>query len=90
MDTVTSSTSAPTWQVVKGLVTYADFAKLMKKRNYSIDDLVDLFRGKIEDNRDWFTRVLKHDHEHKDVVIPYRSVLKFYYQEKQSETLKKA
>jgi hypothetical protein len=90
MQESTSSQSAMTWKTIAGLATYADFAKLMKKRGYGIDELVDLFRGKLEDTRDFFRRVIEHDYEHRDVVIPYRSVLKFYYQEKQSETLKKA
>ena len=77
------------WKVLAGLVTHADFAGLMKKRHYGIDDLVDLFRGKIEDPRAFFTSVLQYDHEHRGVVIPYRSVIKFYYQEKKSESMKK-
>lgn len=71
-------------------ITFGDFAKLMLKRKRSVDDLVDIFRGKIEDNRDFFERVIScqarnpETGRHEDrsgVVIPYRSVIEFYRME---------
>jgi hypothetical protein len=60
-------------------ITFKDFSKLMVKRKLSVDDLVDLFRGKIEDPRDSFERVLSCKYKHEDrssSVIPYRSVVR--------------
>jgi len=56
----------------------------MAKRRRGVDDLVDLFRGKIEDPRDFFERVLTCKYKHEDrssSVIPYRSVIEFYLKE---------
>jgi hypothetical protein len=51
----------------------------------TVDDLVDLFRGKIEDPREFFERVMScksklngRYEDRTDVVIPYRSVIEFY------------
>lgn len=69
---------------MKGEITFKDFAKVMKERKRTIDDLVDLFRGKIEDPREFFERVISCKWKGEDrswVVIPYRSVIEFYYQE---------
>jgi Arc/MetJ-type ribon-helix-helix transcriptional regulator len=71
-------------------VTFKEFAQLMVKRSRSVDDLVDLFRGKLEDSRNFFERVMScrwrnpetgRYEDRSDVVIPYRSVLEFYLQE---------
>jgi hypothetical protein len=71
-------------------VTYRDFAKLMIKRKRTVDDLVDIFHGKLDENRSFFERVMSCQwrnpdtgrHEDRgDVVIPYRSVLQFYFKE---------
>lgn len=70
-------------------VTFSMFRSLMAKRHYNVDDLVDLFRGKIEGTRDFFTRVMAPGVAHANVVIPYRSVLEWYYQEDLSEMRKK-
>jgi hypothetical protein len=32
-------------------VTFTDFAKLLLKRKRTVDDLVDIFRGKLDDSR---------------------------------------
>jgi hypothetical protein len=37
-------------------VTFRDFQKLMSKR--AVDDLVDIFRGKLDDSRNFFERVM--------------------------------
>ena len=65
-------------------VTFKDFAKLMQKRRRTLEDLVGMFRGKIEDPREFFVRVLSCKYKHEDrsfSVIPYGSVIAFYYQE---------
>ena len=71
-------------------ITFKDFQKLMLKRKRSVDDLVDLFRGKLEDSRSFFERVMSCQwrnpddgrfEDRGDVVIPYRSVIKFYAEE---------
>ena len=44
----------------------------------------DLFRGKIEDPREFFERVMSgrwHDEDRSGVVIPYRCVIEFYQRE---------
>jgi hypothetical protein len=65
-------------------VTFRDFRELMDRRNHDVDGLVDLFRGKIEDPREFFERVMScryHGEDRGDVVIPYKSVIDFYEQE---------
>jgi hypothetical protein len=39
-------------------VTFRDFQKLMSKRRRTVNDLVDIFRGKLEDSRSFFERVM--------------------------------
>ena len=70
------------------LVTFREFRELMERRNHSVDELVDMFRGKIEDPREFFERVMScrvkiggRYEDRSDCVIPYRSVLEFYRQE---------
>lgn len=60
----------------------------MKNRSHDVDDLVDLFRGKIEEPREFFDRVMSCQarvngrlEDRSQVVIPYRSVIEFYRQE---------
>lgn len=71
-------------------ITFKEFASLMAKRGRSVDDLVDLFRGKLEDTRSFFERVLACQWRNPetgrfdargDVVIPFESVIAFYLQE---------
>jgi hypothetical protein len=66
-------------------ITFEAFRALMEKRKRTVDDLVDLFRGKIEDPREFFERVMSckaklngRYEDRSDVVIPYRSVIEFY------------
>jgi len=66
------------------LITYREFRDLMAKRRRTVDDLVDLFRGKIEEPREYFERVLScryHGEDRSGVVIPYKSVIQFYRSE---------
>jgi hypothetical protein len=71
-------------------VTFKDFQKLMARRKRTVDDLVDIFHGKLEENRTFFERVMSCQWRNPDtgryedrstVVIPYRSVIEFYLKE---------
>jgi len=71
-------------------VTFKDFQKLMVKRRRTVDDLVDIFRGKLDDSRSFFERVMSCQRRNPDtgrfedrgdVVIPYKSVIEFYLKE---------
>jgi hypothetical protein len=71
-------------------ITFREFAELMAKRRRTVDDLVDLFRGKLEDSRSFFERVMSCQWRNPEtgryedrggVVIPYRSVIEFYRRE---------
>jgi hypothetical protein len=71
-------------------ITFRDFQKLMLKRKRSVDDLVDIFRGKLDDSRAFFERVMSCQwrnpdtgryEDRSDVVIPYKSVIEFYLKE---------
>ncbi len=71
-------------------VTFKDFRNLMLKRKRTVDDLVDIFHGQLDENRSFFDRVFSCQwrnpdtgrfEDRSDVVIPYRSVLKFYFEE---------
>src|SRR5437867_1143514 len=71
-------------------VTFRDFQKLMLKRKRTIDDLVDIFHGKLEENRSFFERVMTCQwrspetgryEDRSAVVIPFRSVIEFYLKE---------
>ena len=74
-------------------VTLKDFQKLiMVKRRRTVDDLVDIFRGKLEDSRSFFERAMSCQwrnpdtgrlEDRSDVVIPYKSVIEFYLKETQ-------
>jgi hypothetical protein len=71
-------------------ITFKDFQKLMLKRKRTVDDLVDIFRGKLDDSRGFFERVMSCQwrnpdtgryEDRSDVVIPYKSVIEFYQKE---------
>ena len=65
-------------------VTFKDFAAIAKKRGHSPESLAELFRGKIEEPREVFERVMACRYKGEDrsgVVIPYRSVIEFYQAE---------
>jgi hypothetical protein len=70
--------------------TFKDFQKLMIKRRRTVDDLVDIFRGRLDDSRSFFERVMSCQwrnpdtgrfEDRSDVVIPYKSVIEFYLKE---------
>jgi hypothetical protein len=71
-------------------VTFKEFQKLMAKRRRTVDDLVDIFRGKLDDSRSFFERVMSCQYRNPDtgryedrcdVMIPYKSVIEFYLKE---------
>jgi hypothetical protein len=72
-------------------IMFKDFQKLMLKRRRTVDDLVDIFRGKLDDSRVFFERVMSchwrnsengRYEDRSDVVIPYRSVIEYYLKER--------
>jgi hypothetical protein len=73
-------------------VTFKDFQRVTVKRKRSVDDLVDIFRGQLDDSRSFFERVMSCQwrnpdtgrfEDRGDVVIPYKSVIEFYLKETQ-------
>jgi hypothetical protein len=80
----------PKEQTTMTEVTFKDFQKLMVKRRRTVDDLVDIFRGKLDDSRSFLERVMSCQwrnpdtgrfEDRSDVVIPYKSVIEFYLKE---------
>ena len=57
-------------------VTAQAFREVMERRGYAVDDLVPLFKGKIEDPRVFFTTIF--DRRHGELVIPFKA---FYAKE---------
>lgn len=39
-------------------MTFKDFQKLMAKRRRTVDDLVEIFHGKLDENRTFFERAM--------------------------------
>ncbi len=71
-------------RIVRGGVTFKDFAVLAKRRGWTPEFLAEEFRGKIEEPSEFFHRVLSCKYKGEDrswVVIPYLSVLEFYNRE---------
>lgn len=65
-------------------ITFKDFAAVAKRRGHSAESLAEIFRGKIEEPRDFFERVMAgkwKGEDRSDVVIPYRGVIEFYQSE---------
>jgi hypothetical protein len=67
-------------------ISFKDFAALANKRGHTAESLADIFRGKIEEPREFFERVMTCKWKHEDrsgCVIPYRSAIEFYLKETQ-------
>jgi hypothetical protein len=65
-------------------ISFADFRALMKRRQRNVDELVSVFRGRIDESREFLERVMARrwrGEDLGDVVIPYRSVVEFYRRE---------
>jgi len=65
-------------------ITFKDFAAVARRRGHIVESLADRFRGKIENPSEFFERVMSCRHKGEDrswVVIPYRSVIAFYFHE---------
>ena len=57
-------------------ITFKDFMQVAKRRGHTPESLASLFRGKIDEPREFFERVMSCRHKGEDrnnVVIPYRS-----------------
>jgi len=65
---------------MNGLVTYRDFANLAKRMNWTPESLAGKFRGTIENPSEFFHRALS-GKPGWDVVIPYKSIIKFVYEQ---------
>jgi hypothetical protein len=62
-------------------VTFRGFSQVAKRRGHTPDSLAEMFRGRIEDPREFFERVMSckwRGDDRSDVVVPYRSVIEFY------------
>ena len=57
-------------------ITCSEFAKLAQQRHWTVESLAARFRGKIDEPREFFTRVLKASNA--AALVPYRSVIEFY------------
>ncbi len=68
------------------MVTFRDFRHVATKRRRTVDELVDIFHGQLDENRPFFERVMtcrsKGKEDLSKVVIPYKSVLEYYFKEK--------
>lgn len=63
------------------VVSYRDFAELARRRGWTAAWLAERFKGKIEQPREFFERILKAGSGSEDrgaTLIPYRSVLELY------------
>jgi hypothetical protein len=64
------------------MLTFKEFSQLATKRNHTAESLAALFRGKIDQPRDFFERVMScRLKDCSDLPIPYRSVIEFYQRE---------
>ncbi|MDH3445441.1 MAG: hypothetical protein OEN50_16055 [Deltaproteobacteria bacterium] len=65
-------------------ITFKDFAAVAKRRRHTPESLAAIFRGKIEEPREFFERVMScryKGEDRSDVPISYRSVIAFYQAE---------
>ena len=67
-------------RVVPPEVTFRDFANLAKRNNWTPESLAGKFKGTIENPSEFFHRALS-GRPSWDTVIPYRSVIKFVYEQ---------
>ena len=61
-------------------VTFKDFSNVARRRGHSPESLAALFRGKIDEPREFFERVMSCKYkgeDRSDVLIPYRSAIDF-------------
>jgi len=65
-------------------ITFRDFSNVARRRGHTPESLAAKFRGKIDEPREFFERVMSCKHKGEDrsqALIPYRSVIDFYRQE---------
>ncbi len=58
-------------------VSFKEFSALARSRSWTVQALAERFRGRIDSPADFFARVLSR--KYSDNVIPYRSVIEFYF-----------
>jgi hypothetical protein len=71
---------------MKAAVTFGEFDALARLRGWTAASLADRFRGKIEQPRDFFERVMRPrsgpgSADRSGTLIPYKSVMEFYHSE---------
>ena len=59
-------------------VTFQQFREVVERRGHMAASLTEQFKGIVENPRELFERVMAKGVAHQNVVIPYRSILKFY------------
>ncbi len=69
---------------VKDFITFGMFKKLVEQRGWNPESLAGELKA-IEQPKEFFNRVW--DRRHAEVIIPYRSVLKFYLEQKRADFL---
>ena len=67
-------------RVVPPEVTFRDFSVLAQRRSWTAQFLAEEFRGKIDEPSEFFHRCLNGKPD-LSIVIPYKSVLDFYWRE---------
>lgn len=61
-------------------LTFSRLKRVLRDRGITEDSFVDEFRGVVVDPRDFFKRV--HEDRYGDVVVPFRSVIKWWVRER--------
>jgi hypothetical protein len=81
-DPVRQATDTPApRRVVPAAVTFGQFARGGRRLGWSIDFLVRMFRGRIDEPRDLFERIFDRHDRHAAMLLPYATVLAFYHRE---------
>lgn len=77
-------------RVVPEAVTFGQFSKAAARHGWSLEFLVKMFRGKIDDPRELFERIFDRHGRHAAMLIPYASVLAFYWRETTAKPCRRA
>jgi hypothetical protein len=62
-------------------VTFAQFARAGRRHGWSVEFLTKWFRGKVDEPGELFSRMFDRFNRHGANVIPFRTVLDFYWRE---------
>ena len=71
-------------------VTFGQFARAGIRHGWSIDFLAKLFRGKIDEPRELFDRIFDRHGRHAAMLVPYASLLSFYWREVTAKPCRRA